>query len=230
MSQSGLIPDHFRGRVRLFPLPDLVLFPHVVQPLRVFEPRYVAMLEDALKDDQLIAMALLQPGWEDDYEGVPAIHTVVCVGRVISHTHLPDGSYNLLLAGAMRARVDDEPAADTLYRQADVTLLQDAYQSKSPQGDPALRQSLIRVFRQLNPGGVASDPGVKQLLEQEVPLGVLSDVIAYAVPLRTEDKQRLLASAGVDARTRELIRHLEAINGNTSLSRPFPFPPEFSDN
>jgi ATP-dependent Lon protease len=175
-------------------------------------------------------MALLQRGWEDDEEEAPSIFATVCVGRVISHSRLPDGSYNLLLAGAMRGRIDAEPAADTLYRQAEVTLLADRYENKLPKGDPVLRKELVGVFRQLNPGGIASDPGVKQLLEQEVPLGVLSDVVSYAVPLRTEDKQQLLADDQVDHRTRELIRQLRALNGSTAITRPFPFPPEFSDN
>ena len=64
MPGSDLIPADFAGVVRLFPLPDLVMFPHVVQPLRVFEPRYVQMFEDALADDQLLTMAVLQHGWE----------------------------------------------------------------------------------------------------------------------------------------------------------------------
>src|SRR6188474_3512723 len=54
--------SHFAGRARLFPLPNLVLFPHVVQPLHVFEPRYRSLTADALGDDRLISMALLKPG------------------------------------------------------------------------------------------------------------------------------------------------------------------------
>ena len=57
------------GQARLFPLPNLVLFPHVVQPLHIFEPRYRQLMADALADDRLIAMALLRPGWEEDYHG-----------------------------------------------------------------------------------------------------------------------------------------------------------------
>ena len=53
------------GMARLFPLPNMVLFPHVVQPLHVFEPRYRQMTADALAGDRLIAVTLLQPGWED---------------------------------------------------------------------------------------------------------------------------------------------------------------------
>src|SRR6476659_6470878 len=71
--------------VRLFPLPSLVMFPHVIQPLHVFEPRYCDLLEDALSADRTIAMALLEPGWENDYEGRPPIAPVACVTKVVAH-------------------------------------------------------------------------------------------------------------------------------------------------
>ena len=72
--------EGFSGRVRLFPLPNLVLFPHVMQPLHIFEPRYRHLLEDALADDRLITMAALKPGWETDYEGRPPLYPVACLG------------------------------------------------------------------------------------------------------------------------------------------------------
>ena len=73
-------PQEFSGKVRLFPLPNLVLFPHVMQPLHIFEPRYRFLLEDALATDRLIAMALLAPGWENDYEGRPPLYPMACLG------------------------------------------------------------------------------------------------------------------------------------------------------
>src|SRR4029079_17170823 len=63
--------DTFCGVARLFRLPNLVLYPHVMQPLHIFEERYREMLEDALASDRLIAMALLEPGWETDYDRRP---------------------------------------------------------------------------------------------------------------------------------------------------------------
>src|SRR5262245_33693921 len=89
----------FSGVARLFPLPNLVLFPGIMQPLHVFEPRYREMLEDSLACDRLIAMSLLQPGWQKDYEGRPPVASVACLGRVVSHQREIDGRYNLLLAG-----------------------------------------------------------------------------------------------------------------------------------
>src|SRR3954471_21363862 len=106
MSDTSLNPD--RGVIRLFPLPNLVLFPGAMQPLHIFEPRYRQMTVDALAGDRLIGMALPRPGWENDYVGKPAIHPVVCVGRILAEQRLADGRFNILLRGLRRARVVEE--------------------------------------------------------------------------------------------------------------------------
>ena len=105
MSQNPSSLDDFGGTARLFPLPNLVLFPHVVQPLHIFEARYRQMMADALDDDRLLAMALLRPGWEEEYDKRPAIHPMVCLGRIAEEERLADGRYNLMLQGLSRARV-----------------------------------------------------------------------------------------------------------------------------
>src|SRR5262245_28887250 len=106
-----------QGPVRLFPLPNLVMFPHVVQPLHVFEPRYCDLLEDALADDRLIAMVLLEPGWEANYEGRPPIAPVACLGKVVAHERLPAGRHNILLRGLRRAAIQRELPASRAFRQ-----------------------------------------------------------------------------------------------------------------
>src|SRR5262249_44277168 len=83
MSEGGPLDD-FTGVARLFPLPNFVLMPHVVKPLHVFEPRYRQLVSDALAGDQLIALVLLKPDWEGDYEGQPAIHDVACLARILN--------------------------------------------------------------------------------------------------------------------------------------------------
>src|SRR5256885_16113186 len=94
----------FSGMVRLFPLPNLVLYPHVMQPLHVFEERYREMLEDALAGAQLIAMAVLEPGWEPDYDSRPPVEQYACLGKAGAHHRLKDGRYNGLLPGRNRGR------------------------------------------------------------------------------------------------------------------------------
>src|SRR5262245_4682668 len=101
----------FSGKARLFPLPNLVFFPQVMQPLHVFEPRYRQMTADALEGDRLIALVLPKPGWEGDYMGKPLLHDVACIGRIMAEQLLEDGRYNMLLRGLARVRIVDEIAS-----------------------------------------------------------------------------------------------------------------------
>jgi uncharacterized protein len=92
----------------IFPLPNVVLFPNVFLPLHIFEPRYRAMVADAVKSDRLIGMALLQAGWEPDYEGRPAVYPIGCSGVITHVDQLADGRYNIVLRGVERFRIREE--------------------------------------------------------------------------------------------------------------------------
>src|SRR5690349_3988538 len=112
--------DDFSGEVRLFPLPNTILFPHVLLPLHIFEPRYLDMTHDALAGDGLLAIAQLKPGWESTAAALPEIHPVICVGRIAHHVELEDGRYNLIVQGLHRASIIEELPLDYLYRRATV--------------------------------------------------------------------------------------------------------------
>ena len=190
---------NFSGTARLFPLPNLVLFPHVVQPLHIFEARYRQMTADALASDRLIALALLQPGWEGDYEGRPALHPTVCLGRIVAEQRLPDGRFNLLLRGLSRARVIEEPADDRPYRLAKLELLADG-PPLSALPAQALRQQLIEEAPAWFPTQGPAREHLQKLLQSELPLGIFCDLLAFAVPLATEAKQSLLEELDLEQR------------------------------
>src|SRR5689334_1336556 len=111
--------------VPLFPLPNVVLFPRAVLPLHIFEERYKQMTHDALRGKRQIAMALLRPGWEKNYYQRPAIEPIVCIGTILSHERLPDGKFNFLLQGRVRARIIREVEKETAYRLAELAPLQE---------------------------------------------------------------------------------------------------------
>ena len=97
----------FRSKqpVPVFPLPGVVLFPGVELPLHVFELRYRTLVREALAGERLIALALLLPGWEQDYHGSPEYHPLGCIARIDEVTWLPDDCYHLRLLGLSRARL-----------------------------------------------------------------------------------------------------------------------------
>ncbi len=226
-------PEDFSGKVRLFPLPNLVLFPHVVQPLHIFEPRYCEMLADSMANDRLIAMALLEPGWELQYQNKPPIASVVCVGKVITHTPTADHRHNILLAGLRRARIVREiECGERSYRQAEVELLMDLYPPDCTLTRTKAQDELLEMFSKLVPEGLGVQDSFQQLLGAQLPLGILTDVITFTLGLPLPIKQQLLAEANVDVRCRILSRCLKELLKDRQLTdHPANgFPPKFSSN
>jgi uncharacterized protein len=230
MSDKPISLNDFHGRARLFPLPDLVLFPYAAQALHVFEPRYRQLMDDALQDDRLIGMALLQPGWEEYYHKRPPIHPIICLCRIHREERLPDGRWNLLLQGVARARVETELKTERLYRIARVHLVQEEAVAL-PQTAGQLRRQLVEVAGLWFGGQAAALAQLNKLLHSELSLGALCDIFGFNLPIAVEVKQQLLEDAEVEQRARRLVAHLEAnAPPKAAKASPHRFPPEFSPN
>ena len=94
--------------IPIFPLPNVVLFPSALLPLHIFEPRYRAMVADALDGERLIGMVMLRPGWEPQYEHEPDVYPIGCAGFITHADRLPDGRYNIMLRGLEKFRIAGE--------------------------------------------------------------------------------------------------------------------------
>ena len=224
---SDLFPlAEFTGKARLFPLPNLVFFPQVMQPLHIFEPRYRQMTADALEGDRLIALVLPRPGWDKDYAGNPAIHSVACLGRILAEQKLDDGRYNILLRGVARIRIIEEIACQTLYRAAHCEILHEL-----PIADEGRAIFWRTTLIDKAPGWLPKQKEIAdqfaKLLQSDLPLGALCDILAFALPLDAEFKQTLLEELRVEARLRTLHDFLEGIQAIVPQRK---FPPEFSVN
>lgn len=221
----------FNNVCRLFPLPNVVLFPHAVLPLHIFEPRYRQMTEDALATDRLITIVQIRPDadWTNPYE--PEIEPVACVGRILEYERLPDGRFNFLLVGKKRVRILEELPKSRLYRQARVQIMDDLY---PPTSVDALRVELIRLFNEVSQRAQAIDPEMTRLLGSEIRLGPLTDIIGHSLGLPASLKQNLLAEARVEHRARGLINILEKVvrasSSRQAEEEDRPFPPPFSLN
>jgi Lon protease-like protein len=126
------VHDAPRHPVPVFPLPELVLFPHAAVPLHVFELRYRTMVRDALSKERHIALAVLKPGYEHDYQGSPEFHPIGCLARFDEVEWLPNDCYNLRVVGVARVRFE-HIVREFPYRSARVRMLpQDPYTEDDP--------------------------------------------------------------------------------------------------
>lgn len=222
--------SQFSGHAPLFPLPNAVHFPHAWLPLHIFESRYRRMVSDAVDSDRLIAMALLRPNWETSYDTKLAkIHPVVCLGHIVVEEKLPDGRFNLALRGLCRARIDQEIDSGRPYRIAKLTLLPDQYPSITTIDRRHRQRELLTGAMELLPE-LQSDPLLNQLLEAELPLGVLCDVVSHSLGLTPEDARLLLEETDVDLRSELVLGHLRQRQRHQKEGIKSGFPPAFSLN
>lgn len=195
----------------LFPLPDTVLFPGMPLPLHVFEHRYRKMVEDSLASHRTIGMALLKPGWEEDYEGRPPIYPIGCSGSIAQHERLADGRYNIVLRARSRFRVLEEHEGAP-YRLATVETLSD---------DPGNEDALDRLRKQVLATIARVAAGPKSLvLHGELPHELLVNALSQSLGLSPVEKQSLLDCDTLEARYGRLLEILEfhALEGSAGSS------------
>lgn len=231
MDDLNFDENSFTGRTRLFPLPNHVMFPHVIQPLHVFEPRYKDLVQEALGDDRLITLATLAPGWEKDYDGRPPVRPVACLCRLAAHHKQEDGRYNILLAGMKRIRLTREFAAHQTFRVAECELLHDLEIASTKRRDQ-LRKRLLLHFETMLPVGSDAAAELQEFLSEAAMLGPLTDIVAHMLPIELAVKEKLLAETAVESRAEILLEQLPVSKGTEkgpSLGRRN-FPPDFSVN
>ena len=189
--------------VPIFPLPNVVLFPNVFLPLHIFEPRYRAMVADALDEDRIIGMVLLRPGWENDYEGRPPVFPIGCAGLITHQERLPDGRYNIVLRGLQKFRILGEEGGRS-YRVARVETIHEPVPGAEQLEISAARRRLEALLVP-QPSGRGHDPKVPPSMADED----LINALAQYMELEALEKQALLERSGLLARCRSLIELLE---------------------
>jgi len=188
----------------LFPLPSVVLFPGVFLPLHIFEPRYRAMVADALATDRLIGMTLLRDGWQDDYDGQPPVYAVGCVGLITHSEKLPDGRYNIILRGLDRFRIIDEDHTRP-YRRARTEAVSDPVLTDADRD--ALRGYRVRLETRLSTpdtdGGI--DPRAAAAMSDDD----LTNALSQYLDLEPIEQQALLEQPSIPARAAALLELLD---------------------
>ncbi|HEX6008378.1 MAG TPA: LON peptidase substrate-binding domain-containing protein [Burkholderiales bacterium] len=190
----------------LFPLPNVVLFPNVFLPLHIFEPRYRQMVSDALAGERMIGMVLLQPGYEPNYEGTPAVYEIGCAGLITHVERLGDGRFNIVLRGLERFRIvgEEPPNANVLYRRAMVAPMSEVNPPNRSDLLKDARQRLEALLAPLFTGTLAA-----RGLPQQMPDDELINALAQYLELEPIEKQALLERDGALQRCQSLVELLE---------------------
>ena len=189
--------------IPIFPLPNVVLFPNVFLPLHIFEPRYRAMVTDALSSDRIIGMALLQPGHESDYEGRPPVFPIGCAGVMTHSEQLDDGRFNIVLRGMERFRIAGEDDCKP-YRLAHVSGLPETVLDDER---AELRRHRHRLEALL--AAAMERAGSEPRFPPAVPDEDLVNALAQYLELEPLERQALLERDGILPRCRALVELLE---------------------
>jgi Lon protease-like protein len=193
--------------IPVFPLPGALLLPRGQMPLNIFEPRYLAMIDDALRSAHRV-IGMIQP--DDAHPGPeskPNLYKVGCVGRITQFAETGDGRYLLQLTGIVRFRIEAELEVITPYRQCRViyTPFTDDFIARKGE-DEVDRKSLLHALSEfLEANNLKADwEGI-----ENAPNEALVNALAMMSPYGTAEKQALLEAPDLKTRAEILVAATE---------------------
>src|SRR5215216_3547797 len=196
-------PEDLPEVIPVFPLPGALLLPRGQLPLNIFEPRYLAMIDDALRAGHRL-IGMIQPDAANPGpENKPNLYKVGCVGRITQLAETGDGRYLLQLTGIARFRIDEELSVSTPYRQCRVTYAPFTDDFTARKGEDEVdRDSLLHALADfLKANDLKADwEGI-----ENAPNEALVNALAMMSPYGAAEKQALLEAPDLKTRAEILI-------------------------
>jgi uncharacterized protein len=214
-------PGDLTDVIPVFPLPGALLLPRGQMPLNIFEPRYVAMIDDALRSGHRL-IGMIQPdAAHPGAESRPNLYRIGCVGRITQIAETGDGRYLMQLTGIARFRLEQELPVNTLYRQCRVSYLPFVDDFTARRGEEAVdREQLLEALTMfLKANNLKADwDGI-----ENAPSEALVNALAMMAPYGPAEKQALLEAPDLKTRAEILVALTEmemakkATGGETPL-------------
>ncbi len=200
MMKAADLPDV----IPVFPLPGALLLPRARLPLHLFEPRYLAMLDDTLKTSHRL-IGMIQPF--DRADGTTGLQSIGCAGRVTQFSETEDGRYMITLAGISRFRITREIDGFTPYRRCEVDWSGFGRDLGPTENDPGLEREVFfdTLSRYFSEKQLDTDWDTLKEAEDELLINSLSMLLRFD----PEDKQALLEAPSLPTRRETLITLIE---------------------
>lgn len=204
------------GVIALFALPGAILLPRANLPLNIFEERYLAMIDDAMRGHRIIGM--IQPARENDRARAPTLYPVGCAGRITSYTETGDGRMLVALTGIARFAIGEELKVVTPYRQVKADWQNFVGDFEGPKGDDPFDRA--RLIAALKPFVRMLNVEIDWKWVEEAPADMLINAVAMLSPFPPAEKQALLEAPDLAARAKVALSLVElAVAGNSTDGR-----------
>ena len=197
---------NFPKIIPVFPLSNFIIFPNTTVPLNIFEPRYLDMVNDSMKSNKLIGM--IQPKNSKNENGIPKLHDVGCLGKIMSFRETEDGRYLIELKGKIRFHIINEISSDKKYRSVEVDYkgfsndLSDEKEKINFSDVELIFKDLKSLFEKR--GFIINWKALeKQSLDETI------NALAMASPFSLEEKQILLEAKSLDIRKNKIAEILK---------------------
>ena len=185
-------------KIPVFPLSNFIIFPNTAVPLNIFEPRYIDMINDSMKNNKLIGM--IQPKkLKNSKNTIPELHQVGCLGRITTFQETNDGRYLIELKGIIRFEILKEVLSNKKYREFEISF-KDYYQDLDNKEEDLKFSDLELIFKDLKnlfdkKGYIINWKALeKQSLNETI------NALAMASPFSLEEKQILLETKSLNLR------------------------------
>jgi uncharacterized protein len=191
------------GTIPVFPLPGALLLPRGQMPLNIFEPRYLEMIDDSLRDGHRLIGVIQPDTTQSGTDDKPNLFKVGCVGRITQLAETGDGRYLIQLTGVARFRIEAELEVATAYRQCHVTYAPFADDFIARKGEEAVdRKTLLEALSAfLKANDLKADwEGI-----EKAPNEALVNALAMMSPYGPAEKQALLEAPDLKTRAEILV-------------------------
>ncbi len=209
-------PEELPNVIAVFPLPGALLLPRGQMPLNIFEPRYLAMIDDAFRSGtRVIGMIQPDPAHPGQDENKPQLFHIGCVGRISQLAESGDGRYLIQLTGVARFRIEEELAVGTPYRQCRVSYQPFIDDFTARKGEDEVdRKAVLRTLADfLKANNLKADWGGIENAPNEALVNALAMMSPYGPP----EKQALLEAPDLKTRAEILVAvtEIELAKGKT---------------